>query len=214
MVNYERNEAAPDCLRSEQQKANGDYKCGDVLQRLQRIFHNKCYICELEAPTSLNVEHFRPHKGDKQLKFAWDNLFLACVHCNNTKLAKEQFNDILDCTNEDHKVDEWIDYHIDPWPKEKVQITPLQENQRVHNTAALLDLVYNGHTPLKILESSNLREALLKEIRCFQNDLFEYYDSTNQAAILGEHPFRYILCFCEQLKIIFSHNLTAFFFFL
>ena len=33
------------------------------------------------------------------------------------------------------------------------------------------------------------------------------------AAILGEHPFRYILCFCEQLKIIFSHNLTAFFIF-
>lgn len=34
-----------------------------------------------------------------------------------------------------------------------------------------------------------------------------------QTAILGEHPFRYILCFCEQLKIIFSHNLTAFFIF-
>lgn len=182
MVNYERNEDAPDCLWTEQQKANGDYKCGDVLQRLQRIFHNKCYICELKAPTSVNVEHLRPHKGDKQLKFDWNNLFLACVHCNNTKSALEQsnvINDILDCTNENHKVDEWIDYHIDPWPKAKVQITSLKDNQSVHNTVELLGRVYNGHTLLKNLEASNLRKALLNEIRDFQKDFFEY-DRANQ----------------------------------
>lgn len=134
----------------------------------------------MKSPTSVNVEHFRPHKGDKHLKFAWDNLFFACVHCNNTKLAKEQFNDILDCTNEDHRVDEWIEYHIDPYPKAKAQITPIEDNQSVHNTVELLDRVYNGHTLLKKIEASNLRKALLKEIQRFQDDLFEYYDSANQ----------------------------------
>jgi uncharacterized protein (TIGR02646 family) len=101
---FEKSQPAPECLAQEKGKKSGDYKCGDVLQRLQADFKNKCYICEIQAPTVINVEHFRPHKGDRDLMFDWNNLFWACGHCNNTKLAK--YGDILDCTNFGDRVEE------------------------------------------------------------------------------------------------------------
>ena len=59
----------------------GDYKCGDVLELLKNDFKNKCYICECkESLISRNTEHFIPHKGDKNLKFDWNNLFWSCSH--------------------------------------------------------------------------------------------------------------------------------------
>ena len=88
MINIVKSQPSPECLSIEAQKKNGDYKCGEVLSRIKNDFYNKCYICETQAPTTINVEHFRPHKGNVSLKFDWNNLFYACGHCNNTKLAK------------------------------------------------------------------------------------------------------------------------------
>ncbi len=97
MLFFAKSQPAPECLAHERTKPSGDYKCGDVLTRLQDDFKHKCYICEAQ-PTSINVEHFRPHKGDRDLMFDWNNLYWACTHCNNTKLAK--YTDILDCTTD------------------------------------------------------------------------------------------------------------------
>ena len=97
MLFFEKSQPAPACLKIEKKKANGDYKCGDVLPRLKKDFKNKCYICEQKEPTSINVEHFIPHKGDSELKFSWDNLFWSCAHCNNIK--SDKYNNILNCTD-------------------------------------------------------------------------------------------------------------------
>jgi len=167
MINLEKSQPSPPCLETEKEKAYGDYKCGQVLQRLYNDFHNKCYICEYKAPSSINVEHFIPHKEDKNLKFDWDNLFLACAHCNNVKLVK--YDNILNCTNPLHLVEDWIEYEMKPYPKEKVKITALRNEKIVHQTVELLDKVYNGHTPLKELKSANIRQKLLEEIRDFQH---------------------------------------------
>ena len=75
MVFQEKSQPAPPCLAKEKQKATGDYKCGDVFERTKTDFKNKCYICENKEPITINIEHFRPHKGDKKLKFDWNNLF-------------------------------------------------------------------------------------------------------------------------------------------
>ena len=101
MVYFEKSQPAPDCLEVEKDKAGGDYKCGDVLDRIKTDFKNKCYICGYKEPVTINVEHFRPHKGNNDLKFQWENLFWSCSHCNNTKL--DNYDDIIDCTdlNED-----------------------------------------------------------------------------------------------------------------
>lgn len=178
MINIVKSQPAPPCLAAEKAKANGTYNCDDVLGRNKDDFKNKCYICEDKEPHSINTEHFVPHRGNKDLKFDWNNLFYCCSHCNNTKLDKTKFDSILNCTVEADRVDMDIKYHIDPWPKEKAEITALVDDPRINNTIELLLEVYNGTTELKKIESGNLRSKLLKEIRAFQDLLFEFYDDT------------------------------------
>jgi len=97
MINVIRSQPAPTCLSIEKKKKNGDYKCAEVLKRLIIDFKNKCYICEQNEPTTINIEHLKPHKGNKELKFDWNNLFLSCGHCNNVKSLK--YENIIDCTD-------------------------------------------------------------------------------------------------------------------
>ncbi len=173
MIYVKKSEPAPLCLPIEKAKKNGDYKCGDVLPRTRDDFRNKCYICESKAPTTINVEHFKSHQGNKDLMYDWYNLFYACGHCNNIKL--HLYDHILNCTDLQDLVDEWIQYDIKPFPGEKVRLTVLHDDERVRNTVELLEKVYNGHTPLKTIEAGNIRQNLLEEIRDFQGFLFKYY---------------------------------------
>jgi hypothetical protein len=174
MVYHEKTQPAPPCLEIEKAKARGNYNCTGVLERIKVEFKNKCYICEYKEPTTINTEHFVPHKNDKEIKFNWENLFYACGHCNNTKLAQAEFSNILNCTVESDEVDNKIRYHINPYPKEKAEFTAMENTERVNNTILLLDSVYNGTTVLKRIEAGNLRTQLLKEIRRFQDLLFQY----------------------------------------
>lgn len=98
MIYLPKSQPAPNCLESEKRKKSGDYKCGNVLERLKNDFKNKCYLCEDKGIRKIEIEHFAPHQGDIDLKFDWHNLFFACGHCNNTKIAK--YDDILNCTLE------------------------------------------------------------------------------------------------------------------
>lgn len=177
MVYFEKSQPAPTCLETEKAKASGDYKCGDVLQRLSTDFKKKCYICERKDPSSVNVEHFVPHKGNKDLKFDWNNLFWACGHCNNIKLDKH--TNLLNCTLEEDDLENKIKLSLKPFPKENVQITILDNSQQTINTKELLLAVYNGTTKQKQLESAGLRDSILKEICTFQEVLICYFDDTN-----------------------------------
>ncbi len=179
MVYFEKSQPAPDCLESEKNKVNGDYKCPKVLERIKEDFKNKCYICEYKEPTSINVEHFNPHKGDKQLKFDWNNLFWSCSHCNNTKLAN--YENILNCTDATHNIGDKLQYDFNPFPCEKVSIKALDLSPETEQTRNLLMAVYNGTTDLKTIESANLRNKLLEEIMKFQSDLLNYFKDTNTA---------------------------------
>ncbi len=163
----------PECLAKEKVKESGKYNCGDVLPRLSADFKNKCYICECKEPTSINIEHFIPHKGNKELKFSWNNLFFACSHCNNTKLDK--YDNILNCTNANDKVDKNLKYCVNPINCDKVEIENLGNDDRAEATRNLLMEVYNGTTELKKLESANLRKLLLANIRSFNQLIFEYF---------------------------------------
>jgi hypothetical protein len=174
MINIIKSQPEPACLAIEKGKVNGDYKCGDVLARITIDFHNKCYICEDKEPTSINVEHFIAHEGDKNLKFDWNNLFFACGHCNNTKLAK--YNNLLNCIDPSHTILEWIKFDIKPFPKELANITAIATDAKTVETVTLLNEVYNGTTELKTIEASNLRNRLLNEIREFQKALFKYME--------------------------------------
>ena len=173
MIHLPKSQPAPSSLALKQ-----SYREVDVLERLRKDFKNKCYICEENEITTLNVEHFIPHRNNIDLKFDWNNLFFACGHCNNTKLAKSDYDNILNCTNPKDDPENLIEYEMKPFPKEKVNLKSVQgfeSDKRVVNTIKLLDSIYNGTTSLKMIESSNLRNKLLREIMDFQKYLLEYY---------------------------------------
>lgn len=181
MVYFEKTQPAPDSLATEKAKKSGQYNGSDVLELLKSDFKNKCYICEQKAPTSINVEHFKPHLGGKylDLKFDWNNLFLSCEHCNKTKGAKIIFNHILNCTDKNHNVEQWISYEIKPFFKEKVTLKVIKDHiekgeNLTENTVTLLNQVYNGTTTQKTVEADNLRRLIVNEYLQFQKFVNDY----------------------------------------
>lgn len=162
-------------------KITNEYNTEEVIKQLEKDFHNKCYICESKEPISINIEHFVPHEGNPSLKFNWDNLFLACTHCNGIK--SNNYKNIINCTNKEENVDKVIRYYCNPMPKEKAEIKPIAQDVKTLETVDLLDKCYNGTTPQKRLEAANIRSMLLKEIRIFQELLFEYEKYENETAL-------------------------------
>lgn len=103
MVKVKRSFPAPVSLGEEAGKSNGSYAQPDVIERLMADFNGKCYICELKGLQDPEVEHLRPHKNRKYKErlFEWENLFLACGHCNKVKSQKIYEQDVLDCCKRD-----------------------------------------------------------------------------------------------------------------
>jgi uncharacterized protein (TIGR02646 family) len=58
----------------------------DVRMELRAMFGSKCGYCEAEvaAISPQHVEHYRPASRYPGLAYQWDNLLLACPHCNST----------------------------------------------------------------------------------------------------------------------------------
>lgn len=176
MLYFEKSQPAPTCLQTEK-----NYRCSGVLEQLRIDFKDKCYICECKNPTVINVEHFKPHRGDNILKLDWSNLFWSCGHCNNTKLAKPEYDSILNCTDLTDDVEQQLKYEFKPFPHEKVSISAVnQQNTKAINTKNLLNAVFNGTTTLKNIEADNLRKQLLKEIKNYQDYLISYDEACDE----------------------------------
>jgi uncharacterized protein (TIGR02646 family) len=172
MLFFEKSQPGPSCLTLEKAKASGSYNLPEVLEQLKQDFRNKCYICEQKEPLSIEIEHFRPHKGDVDLKFDWNNLFWSCRHCNAIKSA--QFNNIIDCTSPTENIQSRLKLTLDPMPKELVKIEALDDLDETIETMALLEQVYNGTTVQKTIESSHLRRRIQKVLISFYTLLHDY----------------------------------------
>lgn len=197
MINIVKSTTVPSSLAIEKaKKSSENYRSQDVIFSIRDDFHNKCYICEDYAPSTINVEHFLPHRGNRDLMFDWTNLFYACGHCNNSKLAA--YDNILNCTDKSHKVLDWIQFSINPYPKENVIILPKNNDVKVLNTVELLLKIYNGeHTGLKTVEGENIRERLINEMVKFTNKLKKY----NKPAISIKDKEHYRKKIQEMLSI-------------
>jgi uncharacterized protein (TIGR02646 family) len=198
MVNFTKSTEIPLSLATEKLKGlnakgepKGSYSGEDVLRQLKTDFKNKCYLCEMKEPTSINVEHFIPHKNDINLYFDWNNLYWACVHCNNIKLDTyntKPENMLLDCLNLQHKVCEAIHYQVvRGFPNEEFAFIALQtlpnNPEIVKTTAEFLDKVYNGHTHLKKIEGENMRKKVMKELNLFVETITNYHTETEDKDI-------------------------------
>lgn len=83
------------------------YKHTTVKKALEDLFNGKCAYCESNViiTSAIDKEHFRPktsvknkETGDEQrgyywLAAEWDNLLLACGHCNRTGTHKDEFGE-------------------------------------------------------------------------------------------------------------------------
>lgn len=136
MVKIERSSIAPASLALQK-----SYREADVIERLERDFYGKCYICELKELADINVEHLEPHKNGKiiERKFDWNNLFLSCVHCNSVKNKREYDDMILDCCRVDPEKKINFDFE-----NSNVKITTKDEDDnKAIKTAELITEVFN-----------------------------------------------------------------------
>lgn len=169
----EKAEKAIESLRREKARS-GSYNTPEVNAALREMFHGKCYICENKQITSYQIEHLVSHRGNADLKYDWNNLFLACAHCNNTKLDK------IDCTKEN--VEALIAFRRTGYfgTDEKLLFEKLDDRIEVENTIKLLQEVYYGSTPQKKMESTILRRMLRKELSAFKEYVREYHEAEDE----------------------------------
>ena len=173
----EKAEKAIESLRREKARS-GSYNTPEVNAALREMFHGKCYICENKQITSYQIEHLVSHRGNADLKYDWNNLFLACAHCNNTKLDK--YEPIIDCTKEN--VEALIAFRRTGYfgTDEKLLFEKLDDRIEVEKTIKLLQEVYYGSTPQKKMESTILRRMLRKELSAFKEYVREYHEAEDE----------------------------------
>lgn len=66
---------------------NSRYKCDDIKERLESLYHEKCVYCEKRIE-EYQIEHYRPKSIYYWLAYSWDNLLISCGTCNPHKGAK------------------------------------------------------------------------------------------------------------------------------
>lgn len=169
--NTEKAEAAVRVLQTAKEKDSG-YNKPEVNEALVEMFRGKCYICENKEGSSYQIEHLKPHRGNPDLKYDWNNLFWVCAHCNNIKNAN--YEPILDCSQVE--VDKKIAFRKEGFfgVQEKFVFNPLEDDKVVHNTVSLLRVAYYGDTPQKKIEARNLRKSLRNDLSKFKNLVREY----------------------------------------
>lgn len=178
MINFRKGTPSNEVLvklEEEKKKVHGSYRLDEVITALKEEFHDKCYICEQKHITSINIEHFKAHKGNKDLMFDWNNLYWACSHCNNLKLGK--YDNILDPGNPEEDVESSIHYGMPILHKRaQVEISPCIVNEKVNQTVELLNYVYNGKTSIKDIEAVNIKNNLVDELVQFTSWLRDFDD--------------------------------------
>lgn len=183
MVKVERSFPAPDSLVEEARKVDGKYDKPDVIERLKKDFHNKCYICEMKELQDPNVEHLLPHKNGKypERKFDWENLFWSCSHCNGVKNNGKYDNGILDCCKDDpEKV---LSFSLE---NDDVTITILNaDNELQKRTAQLVTEVFSlKNTGMRIYRSDQRLKLLQKEMNVLYKQLEKLHKKPESKVIM------------------------------
>ncbi|MCM1193249.1 MAG: HNH endonuclease [Acetatifactor muris] len=183
MVRFQRRDtqkarAAIQSLSRESRKKKGTYNTPEVNDALQEMFFQKCYLCESKNVTAYAIEHLVSAGEDPRLRYDWNNLFLACAHCNGTK--KKRHEPILDCTRTE--VDRVIRfYKKGHWgTEERFCFEAREHSEEVLHTIALLEEIYYGRTPQKKIESARLRESLRKELAQFKEYVRSYLEADGE----------------------------------
>lgn len=147
------------------------YNEPDTVQQLKSIFHNKCYICEMQDLQDGIIEHLIPHGGNSDLKFDWENLFWACNRCNSIQNRQEYEGKIIDCCKVDPE--KHLRCIYDPYTKQ-ITVIPKDRQETSKMTAQLITETYN-------LADTGIREhSLSQRLRAFQEEWDTFFKLLNQ----------------------------------
>ena len=181
MVKIERTPTAPPSLAVEKTKASGKYNEEDVIDQLYQDFHGKCYLCGIKPPHGIEVEHLRPHKGDIDRKFDWNNLFLSCTHCNSVKNQAQYGDLILDCCVDDpEKV---LTYCL---ADGHVRVEPLGQNptlEAVRTGELLTECFELTNTGIRKKESKIRKDALSMTMNLLYKKLLEHQQAPSDESL-------------------------------
>ena len=176
MVKVERSFPAPESLAEEAKKITGKYDKRDVIERLKKDFHNKCYICEIKELQDPNVEHLLPHKNGKfpERKFDWNNLFWSCSHCNGVKNNSKYDEGIIDCCKQDPE--KYLNFQV---KDDNVIISVKGFNDDIYKkTALLIEEVFSlKNTGMRVYTSDNRLKLLQKEMNILYNQLEKLHNN-------------------------------------
>lgn len=190
MVKIRRSFPAPESLEREARKTDGSCTEKDVVDRLRKDFHDKCYICELKGLQDPQVEHLRPHENGKykDRKFDWNNLFWSCGHCNRVKNQVKYQAGILDCCRRDPE--EAMKFCL---TGDQVRVLTFgEEDREAVQTAQLVQETYNlRNTGIRVCESEYRLKALQQEMNLFYRKLEAY--RKNPSSILLQRTLRALL---------------------
>ncbi|SHJ60769.1 HNH endonuclease [Pseudobutyrivibrio xylanivorans] len=173
---------APESLEIEKAKKSGTYNTPEVVERLKDDFDGKCYLCELKPLMDFQIEHLKSHHNgkDRDLEFDWNNLFLACPHCNKEKNKREYDIGIIDCCLVDPEI--LIKFNF---VNQKVVLEPADAlNDNVSKTIKLLDEIYNdSQAGMKVYESKARTDALKHEMNRLFKALSGYKNNPDDKII-------------------------------
>ncbi len=165
-------------MAEEAKKASGRYDKPDVIQRLIKDFHNKCYIFEMKEVQDPNIEHLLPHKNGKypQRKFDWENLFWSCAHCNGIKNNHEYDEGILDCCKQDPE--KYLNFLLE---NNDVRIDVADQDDEIQKRTALLitETFSIKNTGMRTYTSDKRLRLLQKEMNVLYKQLEKIHKNPN-----------------------------------
>lgn len=144
-----------------------NYRDPVVVRALRKDFHGKCYICEQKHFPNLNVEHFIPHLDNETIKLDWNNLYFACSRCNSIK--NKYYDNMLNCCNQDHLVEEWIKVYYTNFDDDIEVINACPTNNPFYGKASVAQVLitncYNksDSSGAQEISKEDLRDKILDE---------------------------------------------------
>ncbi len=183
MIKVERSFPAPASLAEEAKKSNGKYDRLDVIERLKKDFHNKCYICELKDLQDPNVEHLLPHKSGRypERKFDWENLFWSCGHCNGVKNSSKYDEGIIDCCRQDPE--KYLNFSVEN--DDVIVCVKNYDDEIYKRTALLITEVFSlRNTGMRTYTSDKRLKQLQKEMTILYKQLEKLHSRPDSKSIV------------------------------
>lgn len=170
------------------------YAHAEVLDSLQGLYFDKCYICEGDVSSGrFNVEHYLPKKLFPDLGYSWENLHKACEGCNLAKESREFFiydeNDIctgiklLDPSSTLYDISHYMRFNIDSEAESVPMGIEVDIKLKASNTISYLNGKYKSEygKELKFLRSKKSVQFL----RFFSDKLVKYRERIRDIKMLG-----------------------------